>query len=453
MRHRYIPLLIALLSMQYFDAAQAVDPNLARLVGHWEGAFTRFGAAQQVSLDIVVTDHGLSGTYEIPDLILYREPLKDVAIASDTLSFRLFWGRFSCLVHAESDEITGINSAWGPPVSIHLRRASKPDRYRREPVEFTSGAVSLRGDLLLPAGNPPFPAVVLIEGSTTQGRELWSYRSLGDLFAMNGIASLVYDKRGVSQSDGDLNSATFDDLADDAVAAVKTLQSHPDIRANQVGLLGLSQGGWLAPLAASRCGDAAFLILDVGPAVSVWDQELQRVEYSMRAGSNGQDKPDSFTVEEINAALRHTRLGFDVAEHPDRWPEWQSSTAQARQSRWTTYVALDSTIADLQGWLRQRFDPAETLRKTRIPLLALFGSDDVLVPPDKNVELMRSLLTQAGNRDVTIVTFPGVGHDLIRNATLVGGEWDWPGGYWRWARRAPGLADSLVDWTRRHTSH
>lgn len=429
----------------------AFATDAADVIGHWDGAFTRFGAAQYVSIDLAMTDSGLVGTYDIPDLILYREPLQEVLVTSDSLIFRLFWGRFPCLVHDDIGEITGVNSDWGPPVSIHLRRAAKIDQYRIEPIQFEGSGMTLHGDLLLPRGHPPFPAVVLIEGSTQQGRGQWTYRSLGDLYARNGIAALVYDKRGVGQSGGDPNTATFADLAEDAAAAVRFLQPRSDIRTEQVGLHGISQGGWLAPLAAAKLGDAAFLILEVGPAVSVWDQELQRVEYSMKAGINGEERPDSFSTDEVNRALRHTRLGFAVAQRPDRWVEWQESVAEARQSRWASYVALDSTNADLQGWMRQRYDPAATLRGTQIPVLAIFGSEDVLVPPDKNAELMRSLLSEAGNTDVTIVTFPGVGHELIQNATLVGGEWDWPSGFWRWTRRAPGLADSLVAWTRRHT--
>lgn len=421
------------------------------VAGHWEGAFTRFGSAQTVAINIHPTDSGLAGTYDIPDLLLYREPLKSIRTDGDTLAFRLFWGQFKCLVRDKNGEITGQNLDWGPPVSIHLRRSAVTSTVRVEPIRFESGSLSLVGELLVPRGNPPFPAVVLIEGSTTQGRENWTYRSIGELLARNGIAAFIYDKRGVGESDGVIEVAAFDDLASDAADAVRALSSRSDIDSRAIGLLGISQGGWLAPMAAQKCDSVSFLILVVGPAVSVWEQELHRVAYTMRAGSLNEDQPDSFSVEEIADALEHTRLGFSVASNPERWGEWDESVAQAKVSRWSRYVALDSSIDELQGWLRQRYDPAETLRHTSMPVLALFGEQDTYVPPKENVARMRTLLAEAGNRDVTTVVYPDCGHDLIRNATLVGGEWEWPEAYWQWARRAPGVADSLVLWTLRVT--
>lgn len=435
-----------------FAGASATTTMPDAVVGHWEGAFTRFGSAQTVALDIHSTYSGLVGTYDIPDLVLYREPLKSIQINGDTLGFRLFWGRFKCAVHDENGEITGQNLDWDPPVSIHLKRSAMTAKVSIKPMKFECGPLSLAGELLLPSGNPPFPAVVLIEGSTTQGRENWTYRSMGELLARNGIAAFIYDKRGVGESGGDIASATFEELATDAAEAVRSLASRPDIDSRAIGLLGISQGGWLAPMAGQKCDSVSFLILVVGAATSVWDQELHRVAYTMRAGSLNEDQPDSFSVEEIGEALEHSRLGFAVAANPERWTEWTESVAHAKASRWSKYVALDSSIAELRGWLRQRFDPAETLRHTTNPVLALFGEEDTYVPPRENVDRMRTLLAEAGNKDVTVVVYPDCGHELIRNATLVGHEWEWPKGYWQWARRAPGVADSLITWTRRQTA-
>jgi pimeloyl-ACP methyl ester carboxylesterase len=426
--------------------------NSAALDGFWEGAFTRLGTAQSVAIDIQTTDSGLVGTYDIPDLVLYREPLTELSLSGDTLVFRLFWGTFTCIVHETIGEITGENLKWGPSVSIHLRRGLKPAPFRVEQLRFQSDSITLVGDLLIPAGNPPFPAVVLIEGSTMGGRSLWSYRSLGDLLARNGIAAFVYDKRGVGASGGSSTNASFGDLSGDAANAVRILAERDDINVDEIGVLGISQGGWLGPLASQSCDSVSFLILVVGPAVSVWDQELHRVEYSMRAGSMNEDTPDSFSMAEIDAARTHTTLGFAVAANSERWSEWQSSVATAKSSRWAAYVALDSSIGELQGWMRQRYDPADVLRRTTVPVLALFGEDDELVPPVENVDLLRDYLAAAGNDDVTVAVFPEVGHSLIRNGTLVGGEWTWPTGFWRWTRKAPGVADTLVSWTRRQTS-
>ena len=114
-------------------------PAFAGIEGHWEGAFTRSGAVQEVAFDFQQSDLGWTGTYDIPDMILYREPVRDLSIREDTLSFRVFWGGFTCLVHEEIGEITGENPKWGPPVSVHLKRSPAPDLFRIEHVRFSSG--------------------------------------------------------------------------------------------------------------------------------------------------------------------------------------------------------------------------------------------------------------------------------------------------------------------------
>ena len=82
--------------------------------------------------------------------------------------------------------------------------------------------------------------------------------SKSHLFAARGFAVLSYDKRGAGKSTGNLGAASFEDLADDAVAVSKFLPARTDIAANQIGFWGQSQGGWIAPLAG------AFIVCKVG---------------------------------------------------------------------------------------------------------------------------------------------------------------------------------------------
>ncbi|NIM99875.1 MAG: alpha/beta fold hydrolase [candidate division Zixibacteria bacterium] len=439
---------IAVLLLAGLFVSPHAEHNKTDIAGHWAGAFTRYGAVQEITIDFQETDTGWVGSYDIPDLILYREPIPDIVVTAETLAFRVFWGSFTCLIHDEIGEITGENRNWNPPVSIHLKRGPDLHHMRTEKVQFPSESLLLAADLLIPDGRPPFPAVIVIEGSTTEGRALWTYRSIGDLFARNGIAALIYDKRGVGQSDGNIDSVTIDDLASDAVNAVQYLTNRDDIDSESIGLVGISQGGWLAPLAANRSGHVSFVVLLAGPAVSIWQQELHRVEYSMRTGFYGEDEPDVFSEEEIEAAIAHTRLGFDVAQNPEKWKDWEISVVSAKSTSWADYVRLDSTLNDLQGWLRFRYEPSEVLQKLRIPALAIFGGDDVFVPPAENVPLLERYLSAAGNKRSRVVVFANVGHDFFAGATLVGREWAWPSGFWRWNRRAVGLADTIISWSR-----
>ena len=281
----------------------------------------------------------------------------------------------------------------------------------------------------------PFPCLSLC---MVPGRRVpdSSYRFWGNFFAQHGVAALIYDKRGVGQSTGNYEQASFDDLAGDALAAVELLRKRKDIK--QIGMMGISQGGWICPLAASRSRDIKFLILDVGPSVTVEVQELNNVEYTLRA--------EEFTEQDIADALAYTRLVFKVAYTGEGKTELDALTASVRDKKWAEHVQLVESQKDLDDWRRIKYDPAPVLKKTMIPVLSIFGEKDVLVPPKENRDKMESFLKEAGNKDATIRVIPGVGHDMMSFQTLRGGEWKWPESFWVWPRRSLAFYQTIIEW-------
>ncbi|HXV76313.1 MAG TPA: hypothetical protein VD788_08335, partial [Candidatus Polarisedimenticolaceae bacterium] len=191
-------------------------------------------------------------------------------------------------------------------------------------------------------------------------------------------------------------------------------------------------------LAASRRPGIAFLILDKGAAVTVEEQELQRVEYGLRAAK--------LTESQIAEALAYTKLVFHVAYGGEGWPELVAATNEARARKWAETVQLVETENDLEGWRQQRFDPAPILRRTKIPVLALFGGNDTLVPPAGNAERMRGYFEEAGNGDVTIRIFPAQGHSRFLGQSLKGDRWEWPDRYWIWDKQAPEFEETVISW-------
>jgi pimeloyl-ACP methyl ester carboxylesterase len=169
------------------------------------------------------------------------------------------------------------------------------------------------------------------------------------------MAALIYDKRGVGQSTGDYKQANFYDLADDALAAVNALRGRKDVVADLIGLFGISQGGWIAPLAASRADHVKFLILNVGPSVTVEEQEMHRVEYSLRA--------DEVPEEDIAQAIEYTRLMFKVAYSGDGWDKLEKLGIKLKGKEWASTLSIAETPEGLAGWKRIRFDPAPVLKQ------------------------------------------------------------------------------------------
>ncbi len=129
------------------------------------------------------------------------------------------------------------------------RVAKRVDIEKREDVSFSNGDVRLAGTLISAVGGAKHPAIILVHGSGAENRE--TILPFARFLVRRGIAVLGYDKRGVGGSTGDWNTASFDDLAGDVVAAFEYLKSRSDIDRAQIGLLGVSQAGWIMPLAAA----------------------------------------------------------------------------------------------------------------------------------------------------------------------------------------------------------
>ncbi len=120
----------------------------------------------------------------------------------------------------------------------------------------------------------PFPAVVMIHGSGSSKRDNIWYLTLATYLQHNEILVLLPDKRGSDQSEGSWRTSGFGDLASDAIAAVEYLKSQNTYAILNLGVIGLSQGGQIAPIAANKCSDIDFVVNICGAAVPMYEQLL-----------------------------------------------------------------------------------------------------------------------------------------------------------------------------------
>jgi pimeloyl-ACP methyl ester carboxylesterase len=420
-------------------AAAARAQDAAALAGHWEGAFSREGAVQLLALDVAPDG---SAHYDIPELALFHEPVADLALDGDTLRLALLYGEFEGRHLRDAGEIAAVNPRWGPPVRLHLKRAPPPPPaiVRRE-MRVPAGGVELAATLLLPAGLPAgarVPGLVALHGSDVIERGAWEYRAAGESLARLGLAVLLYDRRG-AHAPADAAQPSFEVLADDALAALDVLEAQPEVHSGRTGLLGPSQGGWIAPLAATRGTGVDFLVLASAPGVGVFEQELQAVEGRMRA----EERPEA----EIAAALDFTRAVLAAARAGgDAWRTFEPRLAVAAAAPWAEFVQVPASPRDFADWAALDHEAAPVLERVRCPVLALWGELDPLVPPALNVEPLRVALVRGGNDDVTTRVWPGCGHDLERRRRLTGDDWAWPDSLWIWARKPPGLYEEIAAW-------
>ena len=145
--------------------------------------------------------------------------------------------------------------------------------YDVEEVKYSNfGAnVTLAGTLTLPRTGKPSPAILLIGGSGQIDRDetVFGHKPfwvLADRLTKQGFVVLRVDKRGVGQSTGNYGVATTEDFATDALAGVEYLKTRKEVDAEQIGLIGHSEGGLIAPMVAVKSNDVAFIVLMAGLA-------------------------------------------------------------------------------------------------------------------------------------------------------------------------------------------
>jgi dienelactone hydrolase len=283
--------------------------------------------------------------------------------------------------------------------------------FEEQRVEFHSlgvaGAVKLAGSLLLPRSEAPVPAVVLVHGAGRQTRE--SYRELGEYFASQGIAALIYDKRGTGQSGGAYESREpYENLVNDALAGVAFLKQRREIAASQIGIWGLSQGAYISAVAASRSGDIRFIIV-VGASVADGMMFYYRDNLFRRYGLSDtlRDVAEKAQLAQQSLPLI-SQDGFGLSSFAPR-----------------SYPPPDQYVHPAWSHVHQ-------------PVLAMWGQLDQHVPVGESVAGLKNSLARANNANWTIDIVPRANHDLgISDTGALHSNWR---GY------APGALETMTDW-------
>jgi len=425
-------------------------------LGVWRGTI----GPGVIDLEVRVTiaadagDAGLTGTIDIPAQGLIGYPLVNVVHVGDALTFAMpeVPGDPTFDGVIEGDRLEGTFSQGGQPLAFALERDAEagalrpqeplpPFPYDEEEVAFASGDVTLAGTLTLPPGDGRAPGLLLITGSGPQDRneEILGHKPflvIADHLTRTGYAVLRVDDRGVGGSTGSDELATFDDLLGDVLAGVELLRAHPRVDADRVGLLGHSQGGFLAPVAALEAdGGVAFTILMAGPAVDGFSTLLAQneriIELAMRAADP--DVSDAEVAAAIASQVAFLEALYPLLESEDdegaralvrERVETELATMPAEQRPDEASLAAlieanqDGVVAPaFRSFLL--FDPQPYLRQLTVPTLAVFGGLDSQVLAEQSEGPMREALAAAGNPDATVITFPGVNH--LMQPALTGG--------------------------------
>ncbi|MCA1732010.1 MAG: alpha/beta fold hydrolase, partial [Acidobacteria bacterium] len=273
---RWLTLVMMLAAFQAGLPAHATHLSLR---GTWSGEWARDGDALSVSMHFDRNDDRWEGSFDSDRLRVAGVPLRDVGVTFPRVTWQIAGDATTMTFTGElnGERLAGTFEENGARGTFDLKRVKQePAQVRERELAFENGDVGLAGTLLLPPGTKrKFPAVVFLHGSGPEGR--WASRYLATRFARAGIAGLIFDKRGVGESTGDWRTATHDDLAGDAAAAVAALIKDDAIDPARVGIHGHSQGGTLAPLVAAKA-PVAFVIASAAGGLPVDEIEIYSLE-------------------------------------------------------------------------------------------------------------------------------------------------------------------------------
>jgi pimeloyl-ACP methyl ester carboxylesterase len=291
-----------------------------------------------------------------------------------------------------------------------------------EEVHFFNGATRLAGTISRPASPTPTPGLVMIGGSGPSDRHNDGFFDvLGAAFVQAGVAVLAYDKREAWET------ATLDELAADAEAAVEALGCDARVSAAGTGVLGHSEGGWVALRLCVKRPALKHLILNSCPATSFLEAEF----YALAAGHG--DAATAKAAQDLLQAL------VDCARSGADYEAARRIVADASEEPWYPRLAQAGFELDRATWRQlsvwNDYDPRSDLRVLTTPTLAVLGADDPLVPVAASVVSFDETARQSGRAQQTAV-FPHAGHRLQLAAEN---------------SLAPGYLDTLREWVQAHS--
>jgi hypothetical protein len=388
------------------------------LIGHWAGDAHSGEVRFELAVAVEQRGDALAGTIDWPAMGYLGVDLLGILQEPGMVRFSLPLpiGALHLRGIRDGEAITGsieridlVDGVWvnsGPAGGFELRRTIEPARpYEIREVSIASGGVTLSGSIFLPLAQHTFPGVVFIAGSGDVTRGDGSF--LADRLARQGVAALVYDKRGSGLSGGDWRTGGFGGLAADAGAALEVLRAEPRIDPARVGFVCQSQGCWVAPIALRAGAPARFLVAQSGPAVSVADEDLDHYRVALeRAG---------FTETDVEQAFDLVRTDQAVSLGTTTFGELEAKMTRYRTAPWFNVIGFEARPPDDPSRTFDRqtllYDPGDNIDAIRVPSLWIFGAEDQVIPVAASITAVRG--SQAAPAP-EIIVIPGAGHSFTR---------------------------------------
>jgi pimeloyl-ACP methyl ester carboxylesterase len=417
---------------------QLILPQDKGVEGIWLGSLKVSGISLRIVFHITKTEEGsYKATMDSPDQGAKDISVEKVTFADNKVKIEMpnIQGVYDGTLVPEGTKINGTWTQAGRVFPLDLEKTEKPVVINRPqepkpPFPYNSEDVSyanktegdtLAGTFTCPKEGGPFPAVLLITGSGPQNRdeELLGHKPflvLSDYLTKLGIAVLRVDDRGVGKSTGDFKSATTADFATDVLAGVEYLKTRSDVKNKEIGLIGHSEGGLIAPMVAVKSPDVAFIVLMAGPGLP--GDSILLMQEALISKAEGTSPDDIAKAGVINRKI------YDIIKkEPDSVKAHNAITAifekyyetlsdSVKENLGDKNMALKMLSAVETPWFKYfiKYDPRPTLEKVKCPVLAIDGEKDLQVPPKEDLAAIKEALTTGGNKNFETVELKGLNH-------------------------------------------
>jgi hypothetical protein len=401
--------------------------------GSWKGDLEVMGQKLPLVFHISQKENEYTTTLDSPMQGAVGIPMDKTEVANQEISIRnstmnaVFKGKIT------DGKLSGKFTQNGFDLPLVLSRADKdaavfnrpqepkpPFDYATEELKIKNESQGniLAGTLVIPKNFiKTSPVVVFITGSGAQNRdeELFGHKPflvIADYLAKKGIASLRMDDRGVGGSDKGKVGATSADFATDISSAVNDLVAHGF---KNIGLIGHSEGGMIAPMVANQNKNVKFMVLLAAPGIPISDlMVIQNDNMGKLAGLPEKTLDQNRKINQETYDFVKKYKGNNLEKEMLPFMENQLKTVAA--GKMTSEEIFEKSKKDLEifenPWFQYflKFNPDNYLSKIKIPVLALNGSLDMQVSAKENLEGIRQSLTKAGNKNFKIVEFPNLNH-------------------------------------------
>ncbi|WP_319589989.1 alpha/beta fold hydrolase [uncultured Draconibacterium sp.] len=334
----------------------------------------------------------------------------------------------------ETQQFEGTYKEGGMELALNLKKGAveitdkrrpqepvKPYPYYEEEVVFKNieAKIELAGTLTLPSENGTFPVVILISGSGPQDRDETfmghkPFLVLADYLTKEGIGVLRFDDRGQGESTGDFGTATTEDFSKDVLSAIAYLKTRNDVDKKNIGLIGHSEGGIIAPLAANNSKDVAFIVLLASTGISGAELSVMQSKTLRQFPVEDEDAYEKNTrkaIAIVTSDKSELEIKKELTKHYNDFLRPILMSLNVPEKNINLFIESELKTS-LKPWSRYflQYNPADEIAKLQIPVLSLNGSKDTQVDAEINQDGIREALIKGGNKDYKIIELENLNH-------------------------------------------